>query len=99
MLKADADWAVRHAIMIKEHYLNSVNASSAINAFQWFKARLTLEHPGVLVAVQRFEADSKFFRSRCIVLCVLIPWGLVGDRPAVSLFGAALLPLAFWRYV
>jgi 8-oxo-dGTP pyrophosphatase MutT (NUDIX family) len=99
LVKTDADNAVSLAVRVKEHYLDPLNASSAINAFQWCKAKLTLEHPEAMATVQRFEADSKFFRSLLIVLCVLILLGLVESRPVITLVSMALLVLAFWRYV
>lgn len=99
LVKKSADQAVRKAVQIKEHYLDPLAASSAINAFQWSKARLALDHPEALATVHRFEADSKFFRSLVVVLCVLIPWGAAGGRPAVAGVGVPLLILAFWRYV
>lgn len=98
-IKKGSDKAVAGAVRIKEHYLDPVGASSAINAFQWCKARLALEHSSALVAVQRFEADSKFFRSLIIVLCVLIPWSFFDGRPGIALYTLPLLILAFWRYV
>src|SRR2546428_5386066 len=77
LFKKDVDAAVQQAVRIKEHYLDPVHASSAINAFQWCKAKLTLKHPEAMATVQRFEADSKFFRSLVVVLGILIPWALV----------------------
>jgi ADP-ribose pyrophosphatase YjhB (NUDIX family) len=98
VFKEDVDMAVRRTARIKEHYLDPVNATSAINAFQWSKAKLTLEHPEAMATVQRFEADSKFFRSLAVVLVILILWALISGRPAVAPIGIALLPLAAWRY-
>jgi ADP-ribose pyrophosphatase YjhB (NUDIX family) len=60
---------------------------------------LTLEHPGAIETVHRFEADSKFFRSLLVVLCILIPWGLVVGRLEIVIACLPLLGLAFWRYV
>ncbi len=97
--KRSVDKAVHQAVRIKDFHLNALNASSAINAFQWCKARLTLKHPEAMATVQRFEADSKFFRSLVVVLIVLIPWALVERRLAVALVSAGLLILALWRYV
>lgn len=100
LFKKDVDEALRRAARIKEHYLDPLNASSAINAFQWSKARLTIAHPEAMATVQRFEADSKFFRSLVVVLCALILWSLViANRPAIGLISLALLPMAFLRYV
>lgn len=97
-VKPASDHALLQAIRLKEHDLDRLGASSAMNAFQWCKARLTLEHPEALAAVQRFEADSKFFRSLVVVLCVLILLGLAAWRPVVVLASALLLALALWRY-
>lgn len=66
---------------------------------------MTLDHPEALASVQRFEADSKFFRSLFVVLCIVFPVNLWTHRH----FGAVaflllllafllLLTLAFWRY-
>lgn len=99
LIKRVSDQAVSQAVRIKEYHLDPLSASPAINAFQWCKTKLTLGHPEALATIQRFEADSKFFRSLLIVLCVLIPWGLVQSRPAITLVSLPLLALAFWRYV
>jgi ADP-ribose pyrophosphatase YjhB (NUDIX family) len=97
--KKDADRAVDQAVRIKEYYLDPLNASSAINTFQWCKARLILEHPEAMATIQRFEADSKFFRSLLVVLCILFPCGLVTSRPEIVFVSVPLIALAFWRYV
>jgi hypothetical protein len=57
IFRKDVDQAVCRALNIKEHYLDRAAASSAINAFQWCKARLFLEHPDAIATVQRFEAE------------------------------------------
>lgn len=98
-IKPVSDQAVSLAVRIKDYYLDPLNAASAINAFQWCKARLAFERPEALATVQRFEADSKFFRSLLVVLCVLIPWGLIGSRPVITLVSVPGLMLAFWRYL
>src|ERR1017187_3979823 len=63
VFKREQDLAVDRAARIKEHYLTPLAGRKAVNTFQWAKARLTLEEPEALAVVQRFEADSKFFRS------------------------------------
>ncbi len=96
--------ALSKASKIKEQYLGPHDTSSAINAFQWCKTRLTLEHPETLITIQRFEADSKFFRSLVIVLCVLILWEASHWPTAISQIVSVILLivaliLAFWRFV
>lgn len=105
-IKGGSGEAVGQAVKIKNHYLDPLNSSEAINAFQWCKAKLTLKHPEALAAVQRFEADSKFFRSLVVVLFLLLPWELFNGRPEIvaarseiAAISVLLLVLAFWRYV
>ncbi len=92
----NADAAVMKAQRLKAEALQPISAGTAVNAYQWCKARLSKEHPEGLAAVQRFEADSKFFRSFGVVLLVLAAiapffrhwgWGLV----CLVLFLPALL--------
>ena len=95
----NADNAVMQAQWIKARALQHLAAESAINAFQWTKVRLTKDLPEGLVAVQRFEADSKFFRSFVLVLGVVaLFYALQGKWLAavVSLVGMAP---ALWRYI
>ncbi len=99
LIKKGTDDAVRQAVRIKDGHLAPHQTSGAINAFQWCKARLALEKPDALATVQRFEADSKFFRSLLVVLCLLIPWGVFTGRGTVIVASAIALVLAFWRYV
>lgn len=94
-----SDPALSQVIKIKDYYLEQLNAASAINAFQWSKARLALSQPGALAIVERFEADSKFFRSLVIVLCILIPWSLYKNLSLLAVGITLLLLLALWRYV
>src|SRR5215210_6205955 len=99
----DADSAQQIAIRIKEFYLGPIEASSSINAFQWSKARLAFAQAGALADVERFEADSKFFRSLVIlcllILVVLVPLHLIGNSGKVIWITIPVLVLAFWRYV
>jgi len=99
----ETDSAVRKAVKIKEFYLDPIEATSSMNAFQWSKTRLTLAHPEALANVERFEADSKFFRS-LVILCLLIllvlyPFGWINESIYVVWITIPVLFLAFWRYV
>lgn len=93
------DSALRLVLRVQNDTLRPLGAASAINAFQWAKARLVLEQPEALATVQRFEADSKFFRSLVIVLVLLIPWGGLRLGWETAALAIVLLPLAFWRYL
>lgn len=99
LFKQDVDRPLFQAEKLKEYRLACSEASSAINTFQWCKARLALERAEAMASVQRFEADSKFFRSFVIVLCILIPWGFAVQQRPISISAAILLLPALWRYV
>ncbi|HZR58402.1 MAG TPA: hypothetical protein VFA74_16130 [Terriglobales bacterium] len=99
LLPKDAHLAVEKIIEIKRKYLPEVDGKFIINAFQWAKARLTLQCPGALQEVHRFEADSKFFRSLLVVLLILAIALLFKGKLLLSLFCLALSWLSFWRYV
>jgi 8-oxo-dGTP pyrophosphatase MutT (NUDIX family) len=81
---SDSDEGMRQAKRLRNEELGPVNATAAVNAFQWCKAKLALEHPGALAEVERFEADSKFFRSFSVILLLLFVWKL-GELVAISL--------------
>jgi 8-oxo-dGTP pyrophosphatase MutT (NUDIX family) len=101
VFKDDRNLAVRQATALKRKDLAPSGAQGAINTFQWCKAVLALESTEGLGLVQRFEADSKFFRSFVVVLAVLIiswPWQDRWRSWAVVI-AAALLVLALWRYM
>jgi ADP-ribose pyrophosphatase YjhB (NUDIX family) len=96
---SDADKAVMLAERIKARALHDLEAADAVNAFQWCKARLTKDLPEGLLAVQRFEAASKFFRSLFIVLAVLtVIYVFQGRWLAAGPCFAGML-LGLWRYI
>jgi 8-oxo-dGTP pyrophosphatase MutT (NUDIX family) len=90
--------ALNLAVRIKEYYLKQLYDTKAVNTFQWGKARLALEAPEAAASAQRFEADSKFFRSLFVVLIILLLWGL-GKWPPLT-FGILIFMTAgaFYRY-
>lgn len=101
VFKQEQDLAVQCAGRIKEQALKPLQAKNAVNTFQWSKALLAQEHPDSLATVQRFEADSKFFRCFTVVLLLLLaewPWQHRWPVEGVS-FVLLLLPLALWRYM
>jgi 8-oxo-dGTP pyrophosphatase MutT (NUDIX family) len=101
VFKRERNLAVGGAAKLKEQALAALQAKDAINTFQWCKALLSIKSPASLAVVQRFEADSKFFRCFTVVLLILLvawpwqhQWPLAGT--AVVL---VLLLLAVWRYM
>jgi 8-oxo-dGTP pyrophosphatase MutT (NUDIX family) len=94
-----ADNAVMQVQRMKARALQGLGAENAVNAFQWSKARLLKELPEGLLAVERFEADSKFFRSFVIVLAALAVFYFFRGRwLAAGLCATAIVP-ALWRYI
>jgi len=99
-VKPNSDVTVALAVRIKDHYIARLGSPSAINAFQWCKARLSLENRAdALAEVERFEADSKFFRSLVIVIPIFMAWKLAHGAPVAAIYALPLLWLALWRYV
>lgn len=101
IFKRERDKALDAAIMLKKRSLGDLKTEAAVNAFQWSKAYLNLNSPQSMTVVQRFEADSKFFRCFTVVLLTLIlswPWHSRWPTEGI-IFAALLLPLAVWRYM
>ncbi|MDH3445442.1 MAG: NUDIX domain-containing protein, partial [Deltaproteobacteria bacterium] len=96
---SNPDVALMYAARIKSLALAPLSAEHAINAFQWCKASLSKEHPEGLAAVQRFEADSKFFRSFAVVLAVLAIFFFIERRYVIMIVCFALFVPVIWRYM
>lgn len=95
----DLEALPRRVMAIRNERLNDAADNDLINAFQWAKINLLLQHPAAAVEVQRLEADSKFFRSLVIVLsltCIT----LVIKTAWLALVACIILTiLSFWGYV
>lgn len=90
---------LRAAIAIKTFHLQPRQLDDqTINAFQWAKCRLALAHPTALVHVQRFEADSKFFRSLVFVLLAMGISFFMAGMPELGAASALLMAASLWRY-
>jgi ADP-ribose pyrophosphatase YjhB (NUDIX family) len=100
LIKPESDTTQALAGRIKNHYVARLGPTDTINAFQWSKAKLSLENRAdALADVERFEADSKFFRSLLVVMPIFVVWKLGHWEwvPAI-----AVLPLgwlALRRYI
>jgi 8-oxo-dGTP pyrophosphatase MutT (NUDIX family) len=99
LFHSNPDEAVMQAARIKARALYALSAEKAINTFQWSKAYLSKNHPEGLVTVQRFEADSKFFRSFSVILAFMIVFYLFRLRFDLTLLSFFLFLLAAWRYI
>ena len=98
-IQRGADSSFLDVVRIKKHYLDPLGVSTMPNTYQWSIARLALSHPDARQAVQRYEADSKFFRSLVVVIFLFILWKTVELQfLAVAIF-LILLCLSLWRYI
>jgi 8-oxo-dGTP pyrophosphatase MutT (NUDIX family) len=95
----NADGAVMKIQSLKVKALEPISAAGAVNGYQWSRALLSKQHPEGFLAVQRFEADSKFFRSFVIVLVILIPVCVYHYHWKLGLICFALLVPALLRYM
>ena len=95
VFKDERNLAVNRAVKIKQQILRPLQAKDSINTFQSCKALLNSENPSALAAVQRFEANSKFFRCFAVVLLILLiawPWqerGLSAGFPSSSRYSSS----------
>lgn len=101
VFKDERNLAVNKAARIKAAALGPLGASQSVNTFQWSKALLATEAPSSLVGVQRFEADSKFFRCFAVVLGItIVTWWWHDNWPIEGVpIALLLLLLALWRYM
>ena len=101
VFQGERNVAQDRVLKIKRQALDTVDGNDAINAFQWSKAILNLESPASLAVVQRFEADSKFFRCFTVVLLILLAaWRWLHLWPPAGIAVViGLLLLALWRYM
>jgi ADP-ribose pyrophosphatase YjhB (NUDIX family) len=99
VFKREANLALNCAKLIKQQSLDPLLADASVNTFQWSKTLLTLESPECLAAVQRFEADGKFFRSLVVVLIVPLTLWLFKARWDLVAIGTVLILAALLRYM
>jgi ADP-ribose pyrophosphatase YjhB (NUDIX family) len=94
------DAAVMKVQRLKARSLAPFSTAGAINSYQWCRALLSKQHPEGFVAVQRFEADSKFFRSFVVVLAILAPIYAFKTYPnrMAAVFCLVLVIPALMRY-
>jgi 8-oxo-dGTP pyrophosphatase MutT (NUDIX family) len=79
----EKDRAFTEANKIKKSFV-PVFDKDVVNVFQWSRARLRLSAPEALVEVERFEADSKFFRGLSVAMYVLVVVFIASDERLTS---------------
>ena len=108
VLDTDKGLAYRLASELKERYfggeLGPVDRLRPMNTFAWAKTIMALRAPLALADVQRYEADSKFFRSLTALMPFLFMILLHGrrfsnaDGMTMAVVMWVLFLLAGWRY-
>lgn len=80
----------------KARFAECTGVNEPMNTFAWTKAMLRLKAPAACVDVERFEADSKFFRS--LVVAIPLSAALVLPAWICLAFAAPASILAFVAY-
>jgi hypothetical protein len=92
------DMAYTDATSIKKNF-SKENVSDSVNTFKWAKSVIQIKNPEMIHAINKLEADQKFFRSFAIVaLIILVPNVIHWDSFQVFSWFAILF-LSLWRYV
>jgi hypothetical protein len=69
-----------------------------MNTFSWAKSVLLLRWPSAAANVERYEADSKFFRSLVVVGVAISAIALAQGAVGAAVVIAGLAAACFWRY-
>ena len=72
--------------------------TTSMNTFTWAKASLLRAWPEASAEVQRFEADSKFFRSLCVVAVFAAVQFWLHDRDGLGYAALLIGLLSLMRY-
>ena len=94
------DDAYRQATAIRHRFFRTdpTRGDAPMNTFAWCKAILLIQSPAACASVERFEADSKFFRSLIVVLPLFgLFMAIAGEWLALPV-AFALSVLSFLRY-
>lgn len=104
----ETDFAFNRATDLRKRFFGPEDADGIdipMNTFAWAKTLLMFRAPGAFADVQRYEAESKFFRSLIIVLPVagvLVAARWFAPSPmlagATVVLAAVLARLSFQRY-
>lgn len=92
------DRLFKRAQSIKEQALDDSSYEEIVNTFKWAKAQVQLFYPTAATEIHRLEADSKFFRSLIIVLCIITFILLYKFAWLAALVSVFLMGLSFVRY-
>jgi hypothetical protein len=94
--RGGGDHCYKRATAARERFFGTTEIDVPMNSFSWAKSVLRLQAPEALSDVERYEADSKFFRSLVVVIPVAALLLAVG--PLAAVLAAALTLASFFRY-
>lgn len=94
-----SDRTIVKILQLKKFHLEPLKALDTMNAFKWCKTYLNTIAPHTLSSVERFEANSKFFRSLFIVFIIVLPFSIFTRLWYASLIIVGLIILSLWRYI
>ncbi|AQR74864.1 hypothetical protein [Sphingomonas sp. LM7] len=94
--RGGGDHCYARATAARERFFDTTEKDVPMNSFAWAKSVLRLRAPAALSDVERYEADSKFFRSLVVVIPVAAL--LLATGPVVAALAAALTLASFFRY-
>jgi len=89
---------VAYIIAFKEEKIG-IGDRKTLNAFKWSCAWLLANKPEMYMGVERYIAESKFFRSLIVTLFALLVMYVVKGDIWLSVILALLLILSFVRYL
>lgn len=76
----------------------TAGSDDPMNTFSWAKSVLLLRWPSAAANVERYEADSKFFRSLVVVGVAIAAIALAQGAVGAAVVIAGLAAACFWRY-
>ncbi len=78
----------------------SKHDKDVFNAYKWCNFWLISYEPIIYAEVEKYTAESKFFRSLVIIFILLLVWSLFGKETnwTYNKILLALVVLSFWRY-
>ncbi|TGX53583.1 hypothetical protein E5A73_12205 [Sphingomonas gei] len=94
--RGGADHCYLRATEARQAFFGTLERDVPMNSFAWAKSVLRLRAPAALADVERYEADSKFFRSLVVVIPVTAV--LLAASPLLAALAAALTLASFFRY-
>jgi len=92
------DMAYTDATEIKKS-ISKENTSDSVNTFKWAKSVIQIKHPEMIHAINKLEADQKFFRSFAFVAFIILVPNVIHCDCFQVFSWFAILSLSLWRYV